>query len=475
MWQEYTHKRPTSKIKKLFPEIYDILLDRNSLASYIPIALVVISMFCGASWYIFYTASDPARYQCYALTFWLGSGAVNLLPATQCTFLHTQVVQPPFHMLPQEYPPLSLLPFSLALLSPIPYYQLAFALLMSLVAVLVYWLLLTYGLRGSTLIFSLYLFIGSLATAQARYDLIPAMLTLLCLIAAERKHWTTAYVALAFGVLMKIYPMLLLPALFIAEQHSHNGIPLIKHQVSAFHDGQRLLVCIRGMRRWHWKNSIIFFAIIAVISAGFAMLNFQGAVVSQFQYFIQRPIQLESLNSTVLWLAHHFGYPLQFVYSFGSINIFSPLSPLVGRLSTGCFILGFLYIAWLQWRGHIDLAQTFIALLLLFIATGKVFSPQYLIWLIPLLAYVGAFDGLWALLWGTLSALTMVMFIFYYSRLSLNHGNTQVLLESLHGFFEILIVRNTLFALVTLGYLCNWFQMRQRKPITTASTASIAG
>src|SRR5260370_8646975 len=127
-------------------------------------------------------------------------------------------------MLPIEYPPLSLLPFSLGLLVPLAYYQFAFALLMALVAVLIYWLLLRHGPRGAALIFALYLFIGALATAQVRFDLLPAALTLLCLIPAERKRWTWAYVALAFGVLIKLYPLLLLPPLFIAEQHARGRL-----------------------------------------------------------------------------------------------------------------------------------------------------------------------------------------------------------------------------------------------------------
>jgi hypothetical protein len=460
----YTHHKPIDRVKKFLTIVYTSLVDHDSILSYAPIALVTICMFFGASWTVFYIANDPARYQCYALTFWLGSSAIHLLPAAQCAFLHIQGTQPPFHMLPREYPPLTLLPFSLALLSPLPYYQVAFAVLMSLVAMLVYWLLLTYGPRGSTLIFALYLFIGALATAQIRYDLIPATLTLLCLIAAERKHWTSAYVALAFGVLMKIYPLLLLPALFIAEQYAETGKLFITKPPILFQRGQWLRSCIRGIARWRWKNCIIFFAIIVTVTASFAVLDFQGAVVSQLQYFVQRPIQIESLDSTILWLAQGLGYPLHFAYTFGSINSYSLLSSAVSSLSTICFLLGCLYTTWLQWHGRINLAQSFIALLLLFIVTGKVFSPQYLLWLIPLLAYTAAFDGVWALLWGTLSALTMFMFVFYYSRIGLQQGNMQALVESLHGFFELLAVRNFLLVLLTLSYIYNWFQIRQRKP-----------
>ena len=104
-----------------------------------------------------------------------------------------------------EYPPLTVVIFSLALIAPIFYYQLMFALLMALIAVLIYWLLLRYAPRGAGLAFAIFILIGAWATAEGRFDLVPAALTLVCLIAAERKHWTLAYVALAFGFLLKIY------------------------------------------------------------------------------------------------------------------------------------------------------------------------------------------------------------------------------------------------------------------------------
>ena len=146
----------------------------------------------------------------------------QLLNAHFCTI--STIVQPPLHMLPLEYPPFTLVIFSLPLFAPILYYQLVFAVLMALVSTLIYWLLLQYGPRGSALAFVFYVFIGVLALAQERFDLVPAALTLLCLIAAERKHWTLAYIALAFGFLFKIYPILFLPALFIAEQQDKHSI-----------------------------------------------------------------------------------------------------------------------------------------------------------------------------------------------------------------------------------------------------------
>jgi hypothetical protein len=111
---------------------------------------------------------------------------------------------------------------------------------------------------------------------------------------------------------------------------------------------------------------------------------------------------------------------------------------------------------WLQWRQQLTLAQAMIALLLVFIVTGKVFSPQYLIWLIPLVAYTGAFDSLWAFIWSVVSLLTTFIYLFFYSQVT---NPQHIVLPG--GFFETVAIRNGLFVLLTVAYLCNWFQARQ--------------
>lgn len=445
--------------------VQDILLPLSNSDSYIPLTIVTIVMFGIASWLIFWPATDPARYQCYALTFWFGSHATAYLPAGQCDFLHITGEQPAFHMLPLEYPPLTLALFSIPLLAPLPYYQFAFTLVMAFLSVVIYWLLQRYGTRGAALIFTFYIFIGACALAQTRYDLLPAMMTLLCLIAAERKQWTAAYIALALGVLLKIYPIMLLPALFIAEQQAKARFaqPGSRHLQELPAEIWRTL---RGATNWQWKNCLVFLGIVVSVTGCFAFFNVDNAVLSQVNYFLHRPIQIEATGGTLLWLAREMGVPWQgIVYDYGSINISSNLTGIVANLSTMCFVLGFLYVIWLQWQRKIDFAQTAIALTLVFIATGKVFSPQYLIWLIPLLAYTGAFNGVWLFLWGSISLQTTIIYAFFNSRI--DAVGTQIITLPA-GFFEMVCIRNVFFVVLTLAYLGNWFQIRERRGQTQA-------
>ena len=461
MLQEHASRKNTAEMRKPSISLWDALLAKSGVIAYLPLIVVVILMFCGASWQIFWSTTDAARYQCYALTFWLGSSGTQLLPASQCTFLHVATsIHPPFHMLPLEYPPLTLVIFSLSLLAPIPDYQLLFALWMALTCLLIYWSLLRYGPRGAALTFACYALVGAWATAEGRFDLVPAALTILSIIAAERKHWTLAYVILAFGVLLKLYPILLLPALFIAEQRDGQRLYIPKQNMALKIILLELWRTLRGIGTWRWKNTLIFLAVVTGITAIFALLDFQGAVVSQLSYFSHRPIQIEATGSTILWIAAQFGYPAHAVFTYGSLNVISPLGDSVALLFEGAFVLGYVYTIWQQWRGKLDLVQACIALLFIFIASGKVFSPQYLIWLMPLLAYASALDGFWLLAWGIISLLTTIIYPYLYTR-TLN----VLLVQYVPGFIQVVAIRDALFILVTLAYLFNWFQIRRRKPL----------
>src|SRR5205085_9624910 len=108
------------------------------------------------------------------------------------------------------------------------------------------------------------------------------------------------------------------------------------------------------------------------------------------------------------------GFPAHVEFTYGSLNVVSALGNSVAFVFEGALILGYGFVIWQQWRGKLDVVQTFIALLFVFIAAGKVFSPQYLMWLMPLLAYAGAFDVIWLVWWGSISLLTTIIYPYLY-------------------------------------------------------------
>jgi hypothetical protein len=450
-------------VPRLLRSFWRRVCARRGIVAYLPLGVAVLLLFCGASWQMFGIHTDAAHYQCYALAFWQGSQSTSSLPAHQCDFFSQfgipQSSAERFHVLPIEYPPLTLSLFSVALLAPLHYYQIAFAILMALAALPIYWLLQRYGPYGSALACAFSLVIGAWATAEGRFDLVPAGLTLLCVIAAERRRWTLAYVALALGFLFKIYPILLLPALFIAEQIARDRFARPSASLRLSDWPRALWSTLRGARYWCWKNMFLFWALILVISGGFALLNFQGAVLSQWSYFTHRPVQVESTGSSVLWLFSLLGHPVHVVKSFGSINVISNSGHRVILLGEACFFIGYMLVILWQWRGTFDLSQTCVAILLLFIVTGKVFSPQYLIWLIPLLAYNGFFSRVWLVLWGSVCLLTTAIYPYMY--------NIRVGVHSFFaapGFITLVALRNFLLLLITLAFFFNWWNLNHRKP-----------
>jgi hypothetical protein len=81
-------------------------------------------------------------------------------------------------------------------------------------------------------------------------------------------------------------------------------------------------------------------------------------------------------------------------------------------------------------------------------------------WLIPLLAYSGAFNRFWLPLWGSICLITTIIYPYIYT--SVSNG---MLAPSLPSFIGLVALRNALIVLITLAYLFNWFHLRQRKPL----------
>jgi hypothetical protein len=420
--------------------------------------LLGVALFCEAAWLVSLAPTDVARYECYGLTFWLGSHGTTLLPQTQCAFLNVTTPVPPLHMLPLEYPPLTIVLFSLPLLAPLPYYTLSFALLMTLAAGAVYWLLARSDARKAAPIFLIYLILGTVAVAQERFDLLPAACTLICALAVKQGRWKTAYVALALGVLLKLYPIVMLPSLFLAEQRA-------RLEPQDKRDGQStwLTQTWRFVKRWRWQNCLLLAGLLIIVTGGFALLNFNDALVSPLAYFLQRPPQIESLASSVIWLDSHFGAPYKIAFSFGSLNIDSGLVRLISPADTLLSIAGILLVLWLQLRQRIDFAQALVGLVCVLMVTGKVFSPQYLIWLFPLLAYIyanGKTNRLWMSCWAAISLLTTFIYIFYYSHLP-NPATAAQIIQTLPGFFELVTLRNLLLLVTVLAFVFNWWNTRR--------------
>lgn len=372
---------------------------------------------------------DVKLYRDYALAFW--------------------TTAPLFHHLPVEYPPLAIVPFSLSLLPPIGDYHTIYAIWMGALVILGYLGFLRYAGRTRAIIYVTYLALGSAAVLLSRFDIVPALVTLAALWATERRNFGYAYALLAAGVLIKLYPGFLLPVVMLEHWRAATA--------QAIGDGRDTLEEATGWwrggpvqaARQLWRRPATQRVLrgtglcVSLVLLGFACalaLSPEGAL-SGFGYASQRPMQVESTPASILWLGSLFGLPAAPDYSFVSLNYVGTLDVVLKPLSAVALIAGCLWVYWRQARGRLTAGQAFTACLCAVLVTNKIFSPQYLIWVLPMIAYVEGFD----LLWVAICVLTTLDFPIIYQ---MRHPIWTVTYTP--AFMPVLAVRNGLLLWATL-------------------------
>lgn len=414
---------------------------RNNLLNICIVLVMCGLLFYAISYQLFKPRTDVGKYQCYALVFWQGTHAVNVLPPEQCSFLknyspasiiegmksrgvpvsiinlaESQNTSGSFRNLPYEYPLLSIVPFSLGLIAPTAWYHIAFAIWMLLLAAIIFFVLSKTRSTSAAIAFAFYLVIGNWGSAAARFDLVPAALILGSVILAARTKWKWAFALLALATVFKFFPVVLVIPFLIAQQKQYS---------EKWYSGHR------------WSALGVYCGICVVMTLVSLSLNIADTI-NPFLYFINRPIQVESAPATLLWLGKFLGYPIQIIQTYGSVNVISALSHKVSLLSTLCLAVGLLYTFWLQWRDKLDIYTASLLTVLIIIITGKVFSPQYLIWIAPLLAFVGKANWKWLMTWGIVGLLTTWVYPIMYDSAPLKY------VPLLPAFYPVVLVRNLL-------------------------------
>jgi hypothetical protein len=356
---------------------------------------------------------DIDLYHRYAQAFWLGTWN-----------------SPPLRSLPLEYPPLSIVPFSLSLLPPLSDHVTVYALWMLAIFAAGYFAFRRYESNRAAEVYAVYCLVGGLSTLLGRFDLIPALLLLAAYWTARARRFDLAYMLLAAGTLIKLYPLLLLPVI-VLEHRRALGSPRL------------WAIPPRPVLR-----GVGLFA--ALVLAGFAIariLNPEGWL-SPFTYNTVRPIQVESVPATILWVGSWMGLPAWPDHSFHSFNLVGPLTGSLNLLSTLALLGGCLWIYWRQLTGHMSFVHALLACTLVIICSSRVFSPQYLIWVIPLVA---AIERKYDLVWLAICVLTTLIYPFAYRGFQLYGLSTP---DSYPVLFLALIgARNALLVVATARYL----------------------
>jgi uncharacterized membrane protein len=301
--------------------------------------------------------------------------------------------------------------------------------------------------RRAGIAYVVYVLVGGFGVIVSRYDLVPALVTVAALVAAERKRWAIAYVLLGLGILLKIYPGLLLPVFLIQQVRSGTSAP--KAAASAMWFG---LTVAAGVA-----------ASIALAGPGW---------LAPVRFAIERPVQVESVPATVLWLASLVGWPAAFDHTFNSFNITGLGDRAVSTLFSALFVLGSLFVFYRQATGRLTLRQACLACVCLLLATSKVLSTQYFIWVLPLVAIELELDPVWILI----SVLTALIFPgLYFLTALIDQAPEATATAYSWPFLVAIATRNALLVAATFRVLSgNKFETRLRlteRPLSAQSAA----
>ena len=240
--------------------------------------------------------------------------------------------------------------------------------------------------------------------------------------------WAAAGALIAAGVLTKIVPGVVLPAVLL------------------------WLVVLAARPRWRDAAALLAgFAVALLALHGAAWAWWGDGYLRSYTYHVERGAQIESTWAGVILAAGGLGAPVAVEHSYGSFNLATSHNTWVRPLAPWAFLTLAALVAWRSRaaRAAAPLARALpmltVVLLLAFVLTNKVFSPQYFLWLGPLVAALAGTRRLPApVAWLFLAAAVLTQVIF-----PLNY---QGLLDRSPWMVAVLNARNLLLA-VLLGWL----------------------
>jgi len=196
----------------------------------------------------------------------------------------------------------------------------------------------------------------------------------------QGKH-KTSWALLAVGVMTKLYPVILAPIFLLYHwRHRQNRQAIV---------------------------GVATFVITTVAIVVPCLLLSPDGFWNSITYHAQRGLQCESTYSSFLLLGQTLGLTsLEIEFSFGSYNLSSPLADILARVSPLLILFSLVAVYWFFHKnqgGRAVVQQTLspinqpdtarivnysIIAILAFMLTSKVLSPQFIIWLYPLIPLI---------------------------------------------------------------------------------------
>jgi len=337
-------------------------------------------------------------------------------------------------------------------------YHIAFAVEMLLFNLLGMWALWALSKRleySEITVLSIYT-IGLLSlgpTVIDHFDLAAAVLVLLAIWAFISGKNTLTWVLLALGTMIKIFPVIIVPilALYLLRRKDHF----------------KLL-----------KGGLAFTATLVAICLPCMLINIDGFVDS-FTYHSERGLQAESTYASILLLGHTWDITTietGLVAESGSWEILSStadflasISPLIVLFSLALVYCVYSRREWIdsshaEGKSHSRFVTFSLLAIIVFMLSNKVFSPQYIIWLYPLVPLI---SGRWRVfswaIYAAVALMTTYIFSYHYDYIFSDHYLDLVYdLDSVTIY--VLALRNILLFLMIITLLdFKWPAFRRKE------------
>lgn len=362
----------------------------------------------------------------------------------------------PYRDFPFEYPPLAIVPIALPglVLQPVSGHAVRYGWL--LVAENVAFVVATaaclvvlarrgwsaVSTRGTLIGYGL--LVAATPVLFWRFDQFATLLMMLGLVASALGPRMTSGFALGAGIAAKLFPIAIVPVLVAADLFRREWVKPLRLVVGAV-----LAVAIVGLVFW--------------LGAGIRELSF-------FEYHADRGVQLESLLATIGMVSQLLGSPQGFVFNaYGAYQIQSPFLASVPWLGTAIAVVlvaALIVSTVARFRGDVttwgevvpdtlvtQLVATLLALMLMY----RVFSPQYLVWVLPLIALRPRTEFL-------------VVFVICLLTLAVYPLNYVALMRLEPSVMVVLIVRN----LLMVGFV-GWLLVRPMLGMVRSVSPRVAG
>ena len=220
-----------------------------------------------------------------------------------------------------------------------------------------------------------------------RFDIFPAVLTLMSVYYFVKSKYAWAFILIAIGVMTKLYPAMLFPIYFLI---------------------------FAAKKEWNeaFKGTVIFAAVILVIAVPILIIE-PDMIWNFLTYHSDRPLQIESLAASLI-------YPLSMVGlitvkitsamlpdgtldpdNYGSDNLVGIVPDAVAGFLTPIMVVCVLAVCFFFLCVYLKaedkdkmklLALAVAGVIMTFILLGKVFSSQYLIWAVSPVVFIMLFE-----------------------------------------------------------------------------------